>query len=70
MTLEQEQSKFDAVKWFDSISAGEDKCGSYEFCGECNKNISSPCARAARRYARGGFRVATLIIKIRGKENV
>ena len=67
MTLKEEQRRFDDLKWFDSIKAGEDKCGSYEFCAVCNKSLTYPCARAARRVARGVFRIATIIIKRGGK---
>ena len=63
MTLKQEQKKFDELKWFDSIAAGEDRCGSYEFCAECNKTNTYPCARAARKYTRGVFRIASIIVK-------
>ena len=69
MTLEREQKIFDDVKWFESVEAGVDKCGSYEFCEVCNKEISYPCARAARRYARNVFRVATIVLKIRRGKN-
>ena len=67
MTLKEEQRRFDDVKWFDSIEAGKDKCGDYEFCVECNKDLTYPCARAARRFTRGVFRIATIIIKRGGK---
>ncbi len=63
MTLKEEQAKFDEVKWFESIEAGEDKCGSYSFCEICNKKVSYPCARAARRFSRGVSRVATVTLK-------
>ena len=65
MILSKEQKRFDEIKWFDSIQAGLDKCGEYEFCSECNKALSYPCARAARRYTRGVFRVATIAVKRR-----
>ncbi|MBQ8320623.1 MAG: hypothetical protein IJX81_07085 [Clostridia bacterium] len=63
MKLKEEQTRFDEVKWFASVAAGADQCGSYSFCGCCNKENSYPCARAARRYARGGIRVATVTVK-------
>lgn len=58
MTLEQQQRAFDDVKWFDSIQAGEDKCGSYEFCAQCVKTMKYPCARAAKKQSTGGVRIA------------
>lgn len=63
MTLQQEQNQFDEIKWLESVEAGEDKCGSYEFCEICNKKVSYPCARAARRFSRGVVRVATITLK-------
>ena len=63
MTLEREQRIFDDVKWFESVRAKSDLCGSYAFCGACNKNLSYPCARASRLYSREVFRVATVILK-------
>ncbi len=49
MNFKNEQEKFDVIKWYDSIVAGEDRCGSYDFCASCNKAESEPCARAAFR---------------------
>ena len=69
MTLKEEQRKFDDIKWFESIAAGEDKCGSYAFCVNCNKSLTYPCARAARRFTRGVYRVATIVLKRGGKDD-
>lgn len=60
MTYEKQQKLFDDVKWFDSIQAGEDRCGSYEFCVSCKKTLTYPCARAARKHADGTVRVAVV----------
>ena len=60
MNFKKQQEKFDDVKWFDSIQAGSDKCGSYEFCGECRKSEPYPCARAAHRHANGYIRIAVI----------
>ncbi len=49
MDFKTEQSKFDVIKWYDSIVAGVDRCGSYEFCAYCDKEEPEPCARAAYR---------------------
>jgi hypothetical protein len=45
-----EQEKFDKVKWYDSILVGYDRCGSYDFCAECDKTQSDPCARAMQKF--------------------
>lgn len=63
MNLEKQQSIFDDVKWFDSIRAGEDRCGSYGFCGYCNKTAKYPCARAAKKENGGAIRIAVVRIK-------
>ena len=60
MNFERQQKRFDGVKWFDSIRAGDDKCGSYEFCGECRKDEPNPCARAMHRYHNGYIRIAVI----------
>ena len=60
MSFKSQQMIFDKVKWFDSIQAGEDQCGNYEFCKECRKEELNPCARAAHRYANGYVRIATI----------
>ncbi len=65
MDFKSQQEKFDDIKWYDSIVAGYDRCGSYEFCDVCNKGETEPCARAAYRYQNSGpVRIATIIIKI------
>ncbi len=60
MTFKEKQTVFDEVKWFDSIREGADKCGSYDFCGNCYKTEPYPCARAMHRYANGYIRVARI----------
>ncbi len=50
MNFKAEQERFDVIKWYDSIVAGEDQCGCYAFCGYCNKTETEPCARAAYRF--------------------
>ena len=64
MSYKSEQEKFDSVKWYDSIVAGEDRCGTYEFCGKCKKEERYPCARAMLRHSRGVVRIA--VIRRRG----
>ena len=64
MNYKREQDKFDVTKWFDSILAGQDRCGSYEFCVKCNKANKYPCARAQRHYEYGLVRLA--VVSYRG----
>ena len=60
MSFKKQHEKFDNVKWFESIQMGGDRCGEYEFCGECRKDEPYPCARAAHRYGNGYVRVAVI----------
>ena len=60
MSFERQQKRFDGVKWFDSIRAGDDRCGTYAFCGECRKDEPNPCARAMHRYQNGYVRSAVI----------
>lgn len=60
MNWQEKQKKFDDVKWYDSVIAKQDKCGSYSFCYRCYKEEPYPCARAAERAKRGGVRIATI----------
>ena len=64
MDFKKQQERFDVIKWYDSIVAGYDRCGTYEFCGACNKDLENPCARAAYQYRSGGVRIATIRLKI------
>ena len=68
MDFKAQQERFDVIKWYDSIVAGCDRCGSYEFCGLCNKEEENPCARAAYKFRKKGVRIATLRFKI-GENN-
>ncbi len=52
MDFKGQQNIFDDIKWYDSILAGYDRCGSYEFCINCDKQEPEPCARAAFRHQR------------------
>ena len=54
MDFREAQLEFDNVKWFDSIIAGEDRCGSYDFCEDCDKEEEDPCARAMDRHENKG----------------
>jgi Zn-dependent alcohol dehydrogenase len=68
MDFKAQQERFDAIKWYDSIVAGTDRCGSYEFCKLCCKEEENPCANAAYRYRKGWMRLATVRFKIVDKE--
>lgn len=60
MNFKKQQDQFDKVKWFDSIRAGMDTCGTYVFCDVCQKDEMNPCARAAHRRANGYIRIAVI----------
>ncbi len=64
MDFKSQQARFDDIKWYDSIVAGCDRCGSYDFCSVCDKTETEPCARATYRYKNGKTRIATILIKI------
>ncbi len=65
MDMKFQQEKFDDVKWYDSIVAGEDRCGSYDFCAFCNKDEAYPCANAAGRALAANEKTFTRIASIR-----
>ena len=60
MNFKSRQEKIDVIKWYDSILMGEDRCGTYEYCGKCNKGEKYPCAKAESRYINNYVRVATV----------
>lgn len=60
MKLKERQKEFDVIKWYDSVLAGEDKCGSYKFCVKCRKEEPYPCAKAEHRYNTGYYRLAVI----------
>ncbi len=60
MDFKARQDKLDVIKWYDSIVAGEDRCGSYLYCEKCRKSEPYPCAKAEDRYERGYVRVAVV----------
>ncbi len=64
MDFKSQQDRFDVIKWYDSIVAGYDTCGSYAFCDDCEKSEPEPCARAAYRHKiQGWTKIATIQIK-------
>lgn len=60
MNYKKQQERFDNIKWYDSVVAGEDRCGSYDFCVKCRKQEKFPCARAANEYEKGYVRIAVV----------
>ena len=50
--LSAKQEKFDKQKWIDSEKLGHDTCGTYKFCGKCNKSIENPCATAQAKHSK------------------
>ncbi len=66
MDFKTQQKRFDDIKWYDSIVAGEDRCGCYSFCKYCDKSLPEPCARAACRQKKIGWvKIAELSVKIK-----
>ena len=60
MSFKIRQKEFDDVKWYDSVLAGEDRCGSYNFCAKCDKDQKYPCARAEYRYEKKYIRLGSI----------
>ena len=60
MDFKNRQEQFDRQKWFDSVLAGEDTCGSYDFCSKCCKTEQYPCARAEHRFNGRYIRLAVV----------
>lgn len=60
MDLKVQQEEFDNKKWHDSIVAGEDQCGKYDFCVRCVKQERYPCAKAMRRFEGKYIRLAII----------
>lgn len=61
MDKKRRQEKFDLTKWYDSLLAGEDRCGTYGFCGKCRKEEQYPCACAMERFRKECVRVAVVV---------
>ena len=65
MDYKTQQRVFDDEKWYDSVQAGNDQCGTYAFCGVCDKAEEFPCARAVERFQKANVpkkyvRIATV----------
>lgn len=48
--LAETQKELDVKKYHESIVAGYDTCGTYDYCVFCNKNNKYPCAAAVLRF--------------------
>lgn len=44
--LKNLQAELDVKKWNDAQEQGADTCGSYDYCGKCDKAAEYPCATA------------------------
>ena len=60
MDFKEWQDEFDKTKWIDSIVAGEDTCGTYEFCVKCTKVGATPCAHAFESFQNPRIRIAVI----------
>jgi len=46
MSLTKKQIEIDKMKWEKSEQLGKDACGSFDFCGKCDKSLENPCDKA------------------------
>ncbi len=46
MALTKKQKEIDVMKWEKSEAMGGDACGSFDFCGKCDKSLENPCDKA------------------------
>ncbi len=60
MDLRTQQTEFDNKKWYDSVLAGDDRCGTYDFCVKCDKTEKYPCAKAMHRFTSKYIRLAVI----------
>ena len=59
MSTLEKQNEFDKKKWEDSLAAGHDTCGEYDYCAKCNKSHEYPCAKAYDEYTSSVVTVET-----------
>lgn len=50
MDYSKKQTELDVQKWNDSQSKCHDTCGEYNYCKNCNKTNSYPCAYAYETF--------------------
>lgn len=50
-TRAEKQHELDIMKWNDSVERGHDSCGSYDFCDDCDKSETYPCAYAFEKHS-------------------
>lgn len=48
--ISKKQEKLDEIKWYIGQELGCDPCGTFEYCGKCNKQEENPCEKALKRY--------------------
>lgn len=46
MALSKKQHELDVAKWEKSEQLGKDACGTFDYCGECDKSLENPCDKA------------------------
>ncbi len=46
MAITKKQMELDEMKWLKSEEAGQDLCGTYDYCAKCDKTKENPCAKA------------------------
>lgn len=71
--ISEKQKVLDGKKWADSVIAGKDMCGHYEYCCACNKQEENPCENAIKRYKKMNKKVrakAKAKLNFEGKEVV
>lgn len=44
--LQEMQAELDVAKWNEGVEKGNDPCGTYTYCGNCDKAADYPCAQA------------------------
>lgn len=50
MALTKKQKEIDVIKWEKSEAMGCDACGSFDFCGKCDKSLENPCDKAYKAF--------------------
>ena len=50
MAITKKQAELDLRKWKKSEELGEDACGTFDYCAECDKTLENPCDKAYRKF--------------------
>ncbi len=53
MAITKKQQELDLRKWKKSEEMGEDACGTFDYCAECDKTLENPCDKAYRKFHAG-----------------